>query len=158
MAQDLNNSWRGEGRLTKDAVILNGAAKFTLAVNNTFAKEDSKRKANFIPCVLFGEKNVEFAKNYLKKGTGLKIEGTIITDSYVNKAGEKVFTMEVKVNQKEFIRYKKKDSESTGANNSDANTEETDNEDDFIPLPDDLDDDITKVFPVDDENDSSMFI
>ena len=61
------------GRLTRDPDIRyssgeNGmeVARYTLAVDRRFRRNDGQQSADFIGCVAFG-KSAEFAEKYLKK-------------------------------------------------------------------------------------------
>lgn len=106
------------GRLVKNPEVrqdANGAismARYTLAVDRMRTKKDEDTGADFINCVVFG-KSAEFAKNYLRKGTKLAIEGRIQTGSYTNKNGQKVYTTDVVIERQEFAESK--------AANSDGN-------------------------------------
>ena len=73
-------------------------ARYTLAVN----RKDKDRTADFIRCVAFG-KSGEFAEKYLHKGTKILIVGHILTGSYTNRDGQKVYTTEVAVDEHEFV-------------------------------------------------------
>ena len=107
------------GRLVKNPEVkqdTNGAismARYTLAVDRMRTKKDEDPGADFINCVVFG-KSAEFAKNYLRKGTKLVIEGRIQTGSYTNKNGQKVYTTDVVTERQEFA-------ESKAASNGDGN-------------------------------------
>jgi single-strand DNA-binding protein len=83
-------------------------ARFTIAVRDTFAKED---RADFIRVVAFG-KTAEFVERYLKKGSKIGVEGRWKHDSY-EKEGQKIYTDEVIANRVEFLE--KKDSGATAA-------------------------------------------
>ena len=69
---------------------------------------------SFINCVVFG-KSAEFAKNYLRKGTKLVIEGRIQTGSYTNKNGQKVYTTDVVIERQEFSESKTASAEGNSA-------------------------------------------
>lgn len=70
--------------------------------------------ADFIRCVAFG-KAAEFAEKYLRKGMKIAVGGRILTGSYTNNEGNKVYTFEVAVNEHEFC-------ESKSAQSNDANS------------------------------------
>ena len=95
------------GRLVKNPEVRQDAsgaismARYTLAVDRMRTKKDEDPGADFINCVAFG-KSAEFAKNYLRKGTKLVIEGRIQTGSYTNKNGQKVYTTDVVTERQEF--------------------------------------------------------
>ena len=116
------------GRLVKNPVVRQDAsgaismARYTLAVNRMRTKKDEDPGADFINCVVFG-KSAEFAKNYLRKGTKLVIEGRIQTGSYTNKNGQKVYTTDVVTERQEFAENK---AASSGDGNKQAETKSTD--------------------------------
>ena len=99
------------GRLVKNPEVRQDAsgaismARYTLAVDRMRTKKDEAPGADFINCVVFG-KSAEFAKNYLRKGTKLVIEGRIQTGSYTNKNGQKVYTTDVVTERQEFAESK----------------------------------------------------
>lgn len=121
------------GRLTRDPeVITNQAstiAKYTLAVDRRF-KKDGEQSADFINCVTFG-KSAEFAEKWLKKGTKVAVVGRIQTGSYTNKDGNKVYTVDVVVEEQEFAESKNSGQASVPI--------QTTADDDFMNIPDGLD-------------------
>ena len=116
------------GRLVKNPEVrqdANGAismARYTLAVDRMRTKKDEDPGADFINCVVFG-KSAEFAKNYIRKGTKLVIEGRIQTGSYTNKNGQKVYTTDVVAERQEFAESK---TASSGNGNQQTSTKSTD--------------------------------
>lgn len=93
------------GRITKDLELKrsangNGYINFTLAVNG-FKKDD----VNFITCKAFNKK-AETMANYLGKGSLIAVEGSIVTGSYENMQGQKVYTTDVFVNDFNFLQSK----------------------------------------------------
>lgn len=98
------------GRLIKDADIKASAAgmtiaRFTLAVDRRFRRNNEEQTADFINCVAFS-KTAEFLEKYGKKGTKFVVEGSIQTGSYTNKDGNKVYTTDVAVQSVEFAESK----------------------------------------------------
>ena len=116
------------GRLVKNPEVrqdANGSismARYTLAIDRMRTKKDEDPGADFINCVAFG-KSAEFAKNYLRKGTKLVIEGRIQTGSYTNKNGQKVYTTDVVIERQEFAESK---AALSGVENKQATTKSTD--------------------------------
>ena len=116
------------GRLAKNPEVRQDAsgaismARYTLAVDRMRTKKDEDPGADFINCVVFG-KSAEFAKNYLRKGTKLVIEGRIQTGSYTNKNGQKVYTTDVVIERQEFAECK---AASNGDGKQQATTKSTD--------------------------------
>lgn len=100
------------GRLTRDPEVRYSQgenslaiARFTLAVDRRFNRNNEEQSADFINCVSFG-KTAEFAEKYFKKGTKVAVTGRIQTGSYTNKDGQKVYTTEVVVEEQEFAESK----------------------------------------------------
>ena len=80
-------------------------ARYTLAVDRRFNRNNDDQTADFINCVAFGRAG-EFAEKYLHKGTKIAITGRIQTGSYTNKDGVKVYTTEVVIEEQEFAESK----------------------------------------------------
>ncbi len=100
------------GRLTRDPEVrysqgdnAMAVARYTLAVDRRFNRNNDEQTADFINCVAFG-KSGEFAEKYLHKGTKIAITGRIQTGSYTNKDGVKVYTTDVVVEDHEFAESK----------------------------------------------------
>ena len=110
------------GRLTRDPEVrysqgenATAVARYTLAVDRRFNRNNDEQTADFISCVAFGRSG-EFAEKYLHKGTKIAVTGRIQTGSYTNKDGVKVYTTEVIVEDQEFAESKN----SSGGGNSDG--------------------------------------
>ena len=100
------------GRLTRDPEVrysqgenAMAVARYTLAVDRRFNRNNDDQTADFINCVAFGRAG-EFAEKYLHKGTKIAITGRIQTGSYTNKDGVKVYTTEVVIEEQEFAESK----------------------------------------------------
>ena len=100
------------GRFTRDPEVrysqgdnATAVARYTLAVDRRFNRNNDEQTADFINCVAFG-KSGEFAEKYLHKGTKIAITGRIQTGSYTNKDGVKVYTTDVVVEDHEFAESK----------------------------------------------------
>ena len=100
------------GRLTREPEVrysqgdnATAVARYTLAVDRRFNRNNDEQTADFINCVAFG-KSGEFAEKYLHKGTKIAITGRIQTGSYTNKDGVKVYTTDVVVEDHEFAESK----------------------------------------------------
>lgn len=132
------------GRLTRDPEVRYGGAnntavaRFTLAVDRRF-KRENEPNADFINCIAMG-KSAEFIEKYFRKGMKVSICGHIQTGSYTNKDGQKVYTIDVFVEEQEFV-------ESKGANQLNNNVQAgpspygnmpTDS-DGFMNIPDGID-------------------
>ena len=106
------------GRLTRDAEIRysqgessTAIARFSLAVDRRFRRDNDEQTADFINCVAFN-KTAEFLERFGRKGTKFVLEGRIQTGSYTNKDGQKVYTTDVVVEDQEFA-----ESKAAGTNN-----------------------------------------
>ena len=126
------------GRVVRDADIRysQGAnttcvARYTLAVDRKF-KQEGQQTADFINCIAFGKLG-EFAEKYLHKGVKIAVTGRIQTGSYKNKDGNTVYTTDVVVEEQEFC-------ESKSSNQSQQNERPHQSSDDFMSIPDGLDD------------------
>ncbi len=100
------------GRLTRDPDIrysqgdnAQAVARYTLAVDRRFRRQDSDQNADFIGCVAFG-RQAEFAEKYLHQGTKIAITGRIQTGRYTNRDGQTVYTTDVVVEEQEFAESK----------------------------------------------------
>lgn len=132
------------GRLTKEPDVREKVARFTLAVDRRNRQEGAEQTADFVPCAAFG-KTSEFVSNYLHQGTKIAITGRIITGSYTNRDGQRVYTTNVAVDEVEFAESKKTDSQpSQNATQRTQNrTSRTNPSDDaFVNIPDGIDDDL----------------
>jgi single-strand DNA-binding protein len=106
------------GRLTRDADIRrtsneNGEvviARGTIACDDR-PKKDGTQVTQFPSIVAFG-RQADFLEKYGKQGVKFEVEGRIVTGSYTNKDGNKVYTTDVAV---EAIRFAEKKSAGTGA-------------------------------------------
>lgn len=100
------------GRLTRDPDIRYSqgdtpmaVARYTLAVDRRFKRDNDQQTADFIGCVAFGRQG-EFAEKYFRKGLKIAITGRIQTGSYTNQEGQKVYTTDVVVEEQEFAESK----------------------------------------------------
>lgn len=114
------------GRLTREPEVRysqnensTAIARFSLAVDRKF-KRDGEPTADFFNCTAFGKQG-EFVEKYLKQGTKVVVTGRIQNDNYTNKNGEKVYSVQIMVEEIEFA-------ESKSSNDR--------NENEFVPVPD----------------------
>ena len=135
------------GRLTRDPEIrysqgenAMAIARYTIAVDRRFNRNNDDATADFIGCVAFGKAG-EFAEKYLRKGTKVAITGRIQTGSYTNKEGVKVYTTDVVIEDQEFAESKNSGSEG-GFSGNQARTENTSIGDGFMNIPDGIDEEL----------------
>ncbi len=81
--------------------------RFTVAVNRTFTNADGKREADFINVVAW-RKQAETIAKFFDKGNLIGIEGRLQTGSYDDKDGNKRYTMDVALDNFEFVEGKNK--------------------------------------------------
>lgn len=136
------------GRLTRDPEVRysqGGAeqiaiARFSLAVERRF-KHDGEQNADFISCVAF-KKTGELVEKYLRQGSRITICGRIQTGSYTNKDGQKVYTVEVVVEELEFAESKGERNENNAAKKNEGRSTSTAQQDGFMNIPDGIDDEL----------------
>ena len=122
------------GRLVRDAELSYIAStatpkiSFTLAVERNYQKDKNNKKVDFINCEQLG-KHVENLCQYVTKGKQILVEGELNIDNY-EKDGEKRSFTKVKVDRLEFL-----------AGNSNANTENKQNNEYKIEEFNDFDED-----------------
>ena len=100
------------GRLTRDPEVRYSQtdsnmaiARFSIAVDRRFKRKGDEVTADFFNCTAFG-KQAEFIEKYLKKGTKVVVTGRIQNDNYTNKDGQKVYSVQILVEEMEFAESK----------------------------------------------------
>ena len=124
------------GRLTKTPEVRysQGAtqtaiARFLLAVDRRW-KREGEPDADFFNCTAFG-RTAEFAEKYLNQGTKVVVIGRVQNDNYTNKDGQKVYSVQVIVEEMEFAESKKESpKDPVGQQDRPAHT------DGFMQIPD----------------------
>lgn len=100
------------GRLTRDPEVTyaqgqDGSyaiARFSIAVDRKF-KRQGEPDADFFNCIAF-RRQAEFVERYLRKGTKMLITGTVQNNNYTNRDGQKVYSVQVIVEELEFAESK----------------------------------------------------
>jgi len=90
--------------------------RFSVAVNRTFTNADGKRDADFINVVAW-RKQAETISKYFDKGNLIALEGRLQTGSYDDKDGNKRYTVDVALDNFEFVESKAAREQSGGSNN-----------------------------------------
>ena len=142
------------GRLTRDPEVrysqgesATAIARYTLAVDRRFNRNNDENSADFIGCVAFG-RSAEFAEKYLRKGTKVVVTGRIQTGSYTNKDGVKVYTTDVVVEDQEFAESKNSAASNDGGyngggyNSAPARPQPAAATDGFMNIPDGIDEEL----------------
>ena len=114
-------------------------ARFSIAINRRFAKE-GETDVDFFNCTAFG-KTAEFIEKYFHKGSRMMLCGRVQNDNYTNKNGEKVYSVQIIVDEVEF-------GEKAGNNNNNNNDNgftpppPPQDDDDFVSVPENIQDEI----------------
>ena len=100
------------GRLTRDPEVRYSQtdsnmaiARFSLAVDRRYKKQGDTVTADFFNCTALGKQG-EFVEKYLKQGTKIVVTGRIQNDNYTNKEGQKVYSVQIMVEEIEFDESK----------------------------------------------------
>ena len=101
------------GRLTKDPEVRFTSsniayARFTLAVNRTFATTSGEKEADFIQCITW-RRQAENLARFVRKGSLIGVEGRIQTGSYDDKDGVRKYTTDVVCDSVQFLEPKNQD-------------------------------------------------
>lgn len=99
------NSCTFLGYLTSDLEVKQGTSgvnytNFTVAINR-LPEKDGTRKADFIPCVAFGNNAINISK-YFRKGSKILVQGEWRTDSF-ERDGVKYYTHKLLVYRFYFV-------------------------------------------------------
>lgn len=132
------------GRLTREPEIRYSqgqnsmaVARYTLAVDRRY-KRDGDPTADFFNCTAF-DKNAEFVERYLHKGMKIAIVGRIQNDNYTDRNGNKVYSVQIFVDEHEFCESK------AAGQDEQTNRQETNNgldSDGFMNIPDGIDEEL----------------
>ena len=100
------NEWIGIGRLTKDPELSytqsqTAKCTFTLAIDRP-VRQGEEKQADFIRIVAW-KRQAETCGRYLRKGSQCAVRGSIVTGSYTNREGQKVYTTDIWANHVEFL-------------------------------------------------------
>lgn len=126
------------GNLTRDPEIRYtqgensmAVANFSLAVNRKYVRK-GEDDCDFFNCTAF-RKQAEFIEKYFKQGSRMLLIGRVQNNNYTNKNGEKVYNVQIMVEEVEFGSTKGSSTPSDKNVNKDI-------DDDFINIPDGVDD------------------
>lgn len=100
------------GRLTRDPEVRYSSgeksmaiARFSVAVDRRFKRAGDTAEADFFNCTAFGKQG-EFVERYIHKGTKVLLSGRIQNDNYTNREGQKVYSVQIIVEEIEFAESK----------------------------------------------------
>ena len=104
------------GRLTRDPEVRYTTgeksmcvARFSIAVDRRGKQKEGAPEADFFNCISFGRQG-EFVEKYLKKGTKILLSGRLQNNNYTNRDGQKVYAIDILVEEIEFAESKKEGS------------------------------------------------
>ena len=125
------------GNLTRDVEIrysqndnAMAIARFSIAVNRRYTK-GSEQESDFFNCIAFG-KTAEFVDKYFTLGSRILLVGRIQNDNYTNKNGEKVYSVQVLVDEVEFAEKK--------SSNGNSDNRSLEKDDGFMNIPEGIED------------------
>ena len=110
------------GRLTRDPEIITTQnakgplkiAHYSLAVDRRYSRDNNgANNADFFRCSVFGA-GADFAEKYFHKGIKILVTGRLTTNSYTNKDGVNVNSVEIAVEEQEFAESKAASSSNSG--------------------------------------------
>lgn len=131
------------GRLTKNPELKyaqnennTAVARYTLAVERRMKKDGQGQTADFVPCVAFG-KAAEFVVKYYRKGMRVTVCGRVMTSSYTNGEGKKVYTTNIATDEHYFA-----DGKATGNPEKESTVGVEVDTDGFMQLPEGTEEEI----------------
>jgi single-strand DNA-binding protein len=135
------------GRLTRDPEVkysqgekATAIARFSLAVDRKF-KRDGEPEADFFNCTAFGKQG-EFAEKYLKQGTKIVVVGRVQNDNFTNKDGQKVYSVQVMVDEIEFAESKGGNGDNSSKPQNNRPSPSQAKGDGFMNIPDGIDEEL----------------
>ncbi len=131
------------GRLTYDPELKTTSSgvsviRFQIAVDRNFQRAGEERKADFIDVTAWRQ-TAEFISRYFHKGSMIAVEGSIQTDNFTDKDGNKRKSVQVVANNVSFCGSKAESGTSNGFEQP-APSYSSANSSDFEELVDDDDD------------------
>lgn len=136
------------GRLTRDPEVRYSQsaepiaiARYTLAVDRRGRRDNGEQTSDFISCIAFRQK-AEFAERYLQKGIKIAVVGHILTGSYTNRDGQKVYTTDVVIDEQEFAESKAHSQQNNGYQQEPSCPYPPVSGDGFMNIPDGIDEEL----------------
>lgn len=136
------------GRLTRDPEVRYSQsaepiaiARYTLAVDRRGRRDNGEQTADFISCIAFRQK-ADFAERYLQKGIKIAVVGHILTGSYTNRDGQKVYTTDVVIDEQEFAESKAHSQQNNGYQQEPSCPYPPVSGDGFMNIPDGIDEEL----------------
>jgi single-strand DNA-binding protein len=130
------------GRLTADPELRTtpsgiSVCRFTIAVDRPYQKAGEDRKADFLDVVAWRQ-NAEFVTKYFRKGSMIAVSGSLQTNKYEDKNGNKRTSYEIVADRTEFCGSKSDNSGSASSANTGSSFSNT-SANDFEAVVDDDD-------------------
>ena len=112
--------------------------RFSIAVDRSYTPKGEERKADFIDCVAWRQ-TAEFISKYFHKGDMIALSGSIQTDNYTDKEGNKRKSVQVVANNVSFCGSKAESGNSRpsvdiGVPDDNSDFEEIVDDDDDLPF------------------------
>lgn len=104
--------------------------RFQVAVDRSYQKAGEERKTDFIDVTAWRQ-TAEFVSKYFHKGSMIAVEGSLQTDNFTDKDGNKRKSVQVVANQASFCGSKAESGAQTAAPAPDAEFEPIDDDDDM---------------------------
>ena len=120
-------TYEPELRVTPSGVSV---VRFQVAVDRNYQKAGEERKTDFIDVTAWRQ-TAEFVSKYFRKGSMIAVEGSIQTDNFTDKDGNKRKSVQVVANQASFCGSKAESGAQTAAPAPDAEFEPIDDDDDL---------------------------
>lgn len=132
------------GRLTFDPelrITPSGVSvvRFQIACDRNYQKPDEDRKTDFIDVTAW-RRTAEFVSRYFRKGSMIAVEGSIQTDSYTDRDGNKRKSFQVVANSVSFCGSKAESGSTNPAYSQPAPNDTFSDNSDFEEIVDDDDD------------------
>lgn len=138
------------GRLTRDPEIRYpqdgeraAVGRFFLAVDRKY-RQQGQSEADFFTCACFG-RTAEFAEKYLRKGTKMLVIGRVQNDNYTDRNGNKVYSVQIMVDEMEFAESKSSQESKQGKESNRQQATPADIGDGFMNIPEGLDEELPFV-------------
>lgn len=135
------------GRLTRDPEVRypqdaerSIVARFSIAVDRKY-KQQGGPEADFFNCVCFG-RSAEFVEKYLKKGTKMLITGRVQNENYTNRDGQKVYAVQILVDEMEFAESKGRETQQNNTGQQAYPAGAYPGDDGFMNIPDGIDEEL----------------
>lgn len=132
------------GRLVADPELRTtpsglSVCRFRIAVDRPFQKSGEERKADFIDIVAW-RSNADFVTKYFRKGSMIAVQGSLQTNNYEDKNGNKRTSYEIVADRTEFCGSKADNGGAGQANTGAASASYSNSTaDDFSSVVDDDD-------------------